>query len=209
MKLALHKQLPTPSERRNLNMVLAGLSKRWMLGLALFSAAVGQSANADWPSFWHAKHIDYARNNVWPQPFVDVDAQAVQAPFAVMKHNGWRAHNTIGNELFREGDCSLNLAGSRRVEWIAKQAPHDRRTIYVLRGTNQDETDLRLASVHQSLASMQIGGPIPQVVVTDIEPAAASGGWATSVSRQWMQNLPAPKLPSTTASGTAGVAGEN
>lgn len=190
-------------------MVLAGLSKRVVLGVSLIGAALGQSASGDWHSFWRAKHVDYVRNNIWPQPFVDVDAQAVQAPFAVMKHNGWRAHNTIGNELFRDGDCSLNLAGSRRVEWIAQQAPHERRTIYVLRGANQDETDLRLASVHQSLASMQIGGPIPQVVVTDIEPAAASGGWATNVNRQWMQNLPAPKLPSTSASGAAGVTSSN
>lgn len=190
-------------------MVLAGLSKRWVLGVALIGTALGQSASADWGSFWHQVHVDYARNNVWPQPFIEVDAQAVQAPFAVMKHNGWRAHNTIGNELFREGDSSLNLAGNRRVEWIATQAPHNRRTIYVLRGSNDNETDLRLASVNQSLASMQIGGPAPQVVVTDIEPASASGGWATSVNRQWMQNLPAPKLPSTTASGTEGATTTN
>lgn len=189
-------------------MVLAGLSKRLILGAALGGAVLGQPAVADWNSFWNSIHVDYARNNAWPQPFVEADAQAVQAPFAVMKHNGWRAHNTIGNELFREGDCSLSLAGSRRVEWIAKQAPHDRRTIYVLRGASDEETIRRLESVHQSLASLPTGKPLPQVVVTDIEPASASGGWATSVNRQWMQNLPAPKLPSKTASGTAGTTGD-
>ena len=190
-------------------MVLVGLSKRVVFGLVLVGVTAGHSAKGDWHSFWHRFRVDYARNNVWPQPFVDVDAQAVQAPFAVMTHNGWRAHNTIGNELFREGDCSLNLAGSRRVEWIAKQAPHERRTIYVLRGANDDETNLRLASVHQSLTAMQTGGPVPHVVVTDIETAAASGGWATSVNRQWMQNLPAPKLPSTSPSGAAGATTSN
>lgn len=186
-------------------MVLAGLSKRFVAGVFVIGSAVAPLASADWGSFWHAKHVDYARNNVWPQPFVDVDAQAVQAPFAVMKHNGWRAHNTIGNELFRENDCSLNLAGNRRVEWIAKKAPQERRTIYVLRGVDDHETSLRLAAVHQSLASMQTGGTLPEVVVTDIEPSPASGGWATSVNRQWMQNIPAPKLPSTTASGSSGA----
>jgi hypothetical protein len=190
-------------------MVLAGLSKRLVLGMALCGAIVGQPANGDWHSFWNSIHVDYARNNVWPQPFVDADARAVQAPFVVMKHNGWRAHNTIGHELFREGDCSLNLAGNRRVDWIAKQAPQDRRVIYVLRGDTDQETIQRLESVHQRLASLQTGGPLPQVVVTDIEPAAASGGWATSINRQWIENLPAPKLPSTSASGTAGATSGN
>lgn len=190
-------------------MVLAGLSKRWVLGLTLLGATLGHSASADWHSFWRGVHIDYARNNVWPQPFVDVDARAVQDPFVVMKHNGWRAHNTIGNELFREGDCSLTLAGSRRVEWIATRSPQERRTIYVLRGANDNETNLRLASVHLSLSAIQTGGTPPQVVVTDIEQAAASGGYATSINRQWLQNLPAPKLPSKTASGSAGVTSSN
>jgi len=200
---------PTPSERRNWNMVLAGLSKRWVLGLMLLGVTLGHSANADWHSFWRGVHVDYARNNVWPQPFIDVDARAVQDPFVVMKHNGWRAHNTIGNELFREGDCELTLAGTRRVEWIATQSPQERRTIYVLRGPTDNETHLRLASVHQSLSAIQTGGVVPQVVVTDIEPSAASGGYATSINRQWLQNLPAPKLPAKSASGTVGVTTSN
>lgn len=189
----------TPSERRNWNMVLAGLSQRWVLGWMLLVGAFGRSANADWHSFWRGVHVDYARNNAWPQPFTDADARAVQDPFVLMKHNGWRAHNTIGNELFRQGDNSLTLAGSRRVLWIATQSPQQHRTIYVLRGPTDNETHLRVASVHQSLSTIQTGGLLPQVVVTDIEPAAASGGYATSIDRQWLQNLPAPTLPSATA----------
>jgi hypothetical protein len=190
-------------------MAFANFSKSIVIGLSLLGTGAAQTARADWHSFWHTVRIDYARNNTWPQPFSDVDAKAVQAPFAIMKHNGWRAHNTIGNELFRQGDAALTLAGTRRVHWIATQAPQDRRVIYVLRGADPQETEMRLASVNRSLAAIHTGGQAPEVVVTDIEPVVASGGWATSINRQWMENLPAPKLPSTTAAGSSGATSDN
>ncbi len=104
------------------------------MSLALAGWGCGSVAQADWDSFWHGVHVDYARVNAWPQPFNDVDARQARAPFEVMKQNGWRAHNTIGHELFRDGDAVLTAAGNRRVLWIASQAPMNRRTIYVLQG---------------------------------------------------------------------------
>ena len=175
------------------------------LSLALAGWGCGTAAHADWDSFWHGVHVDYARVNAWPQPFTDVDARQARAPFEVMKHNGWRAHNTIGHELFLEGDAVLTAAGNRRVLWIASQAPMNRRTIYVLQGRTAAETEARLASVQQALAGLNQRGAEAQVLVTDVEPAMSSGDWATSINRKWMSELPAPKLPSTTASGSAGV----
>jgi hypothetical protein len=177
------------------------------LGIALFSCGAGAAAKADWHSFWHGVHVDYARGNAWPQPFTDVDARAAQAPFAVMKHNGWRAHNTVGHELFRDGDAVLTAAGNRRVSMIAMQSPAERRTIYVLRGRTEAETEARLASVRHTLASLPEEGAATQVMVTDIEPAMAHGGWVTHINRRWMSELPAPKLPSTSAAGSAGATG--
>ncbi len=183
-------------------------AKFWLalaLGLALAGGGSGSVAHADWDSFWHGVHVDYQRVKAWPQPFTDIDARQARAPFEVMKQNGWRAHNTIGHELFREDTAALTTAGNRRVLWIATQAPLNRRTIYVLQGRTPAETEARLASVQQTLAGLQQRGAEAQVLVTDIEPATAPGAWATSINRQWMSELPAPKLPSTTASGTAGA----
>ena len=194
-------------------MATPGNSRNWLalalalLGVGLCDAMTITAARADWKSFWHGVHLDHARTNAWPQPFVDVDTRQARAPFEVMKHNGWRAHHTIGHELFYDQEAALTAAGNRRVAWIASQAPLNRRTIYVLRGRSHAETEARLASVHQVLASLEEGGATAQVLVTDTEPPVAPGVWTEQISRQWIAELPAPKLPSKTASGSVGATG--
>ena len=165
------------------------------------SVTSADRAAADWDQFWHSVHIGYHRNNAWPHPFLEVAAAQTRAPFEVMKHNGWRLHNTIGHELFREGDGLLTPAGRGQLEWIATQAPVDRRVVYVLRGRSAKETDARMASVRQTLDTMHTAGPPPQVMITDVVPASASGAWATQINRTWLSSLPEPKLP-TSASNT-------
>ena len=122
-----------------------------------------------------------------------------------MKANGWRMHNTIGHEQFRQGDGALLAAGQQRVHWIATQAPTSRRAVYVLRGRSENETLARVASVRKSLSSMHVAGNPPAVLITDIEPATSSGAWATKINREWLENLAAPRLPQTTIDGEAGA----
>lgn len=173
------------------------------------AAAIGLfacDASADWHSFWHGVKVGTHRNNAWPDPFNEVDARQVVAPFEVMKSNGWRLHNTIGHELFRNGDGVLLASGNKRVAWIASQAPPHRRDVFVVRGRTPEETEARMASVRQTLATIATDGPPPAVWVTDVEPATASGDWATQINRSWLQELPAPRLPSSSASGEQGIA---
>jgi hypothetical protein len=171
-----------------------------LLGVCLFAS----NASADWHTFWHNVRVDTHRNNAWPDPFNEADAMQVVAPFEKMKNNGWRVHNTIGHELFRGGDGALLASGNKRVEWISSQAPAARRDIFVMRGRTDQETQARVDSVRQTLASLGNTNP-PQIWVTDIEPTTASGAWATQLNRMWLQELPAPKLPGTSASGKEGV----
>jgi len=178
---------------------------KFAVTFAVLLGGLASPAAADWHTFWHNQHVAYRRTNAWPQPFTDDSARQTIAPFEVMKHNGWRLHNTIGNELFREGDGALLAAGHKRVNWIATQAPADRRVVYVLRGVSQAETDARLASVRETLTRLPADGQPPQVLITDIAPTTASGAWATQINRDWLEALPAPKLPGTSASGAAGA----
>ncbi|TWU22194.1 hypothetical protein Pla52o_32490 [Novipirellula galeiformis] len=172
-------------------------------GLLLCVSA--STVSADWHQFWHNCNRDYYRNNAWPEPFQELDAMQVSAAFDTMKHNGWRLHNTIGNELFRDGDGALLASGHNRVFWIATQSPESRRNVYVLRGRTDAETDARVASVRQTLASVPNTGAQTNVFVTDREPSTAPGAWATQINRQWMLELPKPKLPSATAQGGPSV----
>ena len=175
---------------------------------AIVLTATGASTvSADWyqsaKRHWHNICVGQHRNNAWPDPFVEADALQVIGPFEIMKRNGWRLHNTIGNELFRDSDGELLASGHRRVHWIATQSPEARREIFVLRGRSDVETESRVASVRQALSRLNSNGREPAVYITDIEPSTASGAWATTIARNWMEQLPAPKLPSTSASGTA------
>lgn len=183
------------------------VAKRWLLAWACLALG-GSTAAADWHQFWHGCHVDYARVNAWPQPFTDVDTRAVSAPFGVMKHNGWRAHNTIGHELFRPGDAALTAAGHRRVQWIAQQAPEQGRVVYVLRGQTDNETRARLDSIEVALDATPQGLAKPEVFVIDREQPTAPGAWATQISRRWLNELPPPRLPRTSASGTEGAVGQ-
>ncbi len=168
------------------------------------SNTVSADWHQQWKRFWHNVGVGHHRNNAWPEPFVESDALQVIAPFEIMKRNGWRLHNTIGHELFRDSDGELLASGHGRVRWIATQSPVNRREIYVLRGRSQDETNARVASVRDALSRLYQTGPEPMVYITDIEPATASGAWGTQINRMWMEQLPAPKLPSTSAAGTSG-----
>ena len=53
---------------------------------------------------------------------------------------------------------------------------------------------------------INVQGAVPEVRVTDVEPHHSSGAWATKINRDWLQNLAAPRLPTSSAGGTPGVA---
>ncbi|TWT82510.1 hypothetical protein CA13_39730 [Planctomycetes bacterium CA13] len=182
------------------------IRRRSLAIAALMLGASCGTVSADWHQFWHQANVDYHRGNAWPDPFNEADAINVVQPFEVMKHNGWRMHNTIGHDLFRQGDGALSASGNNRVCWIATQAPESRRTVYVLRGKSPEETNARVASVRQTLASVHMVGPPPQVIVTEKEQPTAPGAWAVRIQRDWMEVLPKPKLPERSAQGDAGAA---
>lgn len=141
----------------------------------------------------HSWHIDQARNNCWPYPFRSMDAAATQAPFEVMKANGWRMYNTLSHGMFSE-QSQLTDAGQLRVEWIVTQAPINRRVLYVLKGANENETAARVESVQVAVSQILPTGQLPEVLVTDVEPPMASGQYQTTINRALMNSLPRPRL---------------
>ena len=176
-----------------------------VVALLMVSAS---TADAGWHEFWSGVSKGYHRNNAWPDPFNEIDAMHTVAPFEVMKRNGWRLNNTIGNELFRPGDGALMASGHNRIHWIATQCPPHRREVFVLRAPSRQETQARVASVKTALTTIASNGPAPSISVTDRVPSTSSGAWATQINRTWLQELPAPRLPNTSAAGTAAATQE-
>lgn len=161
---------------------------------SVFSPAA--TAGEWWHEFKHEMHIGYHRNNVWPQPFSEMAAYQTRAPFHVMVQKGWMLHNTIGHELFRDGDGALSAAGRDRVHWIASQAPQNRRVVHVLRGTSEKETEARVDAVRSALSHMAVNGAPPMVYITDVNPATSPGALASQITRAREAALPKPVLPS-------------
>ena len=143
----------------------------------------------------HKAGIDYARNVAWPQPFRGADSQSVIAPFEVMRDNGWRENNTLGSGLFSEQNA-LSEAGRIKVQWIVTQAPQDHRTVYIKNGASEQETNARVESVQLAVSQIIPSGPLPQILVTEIEPATSSGAYQTLVHRALIKTTPTPRLGS-------------
>jgi len=179
--------------------------RRLLIAIVLMSITT-TTVHAGWNEFWHNVGVGFKRNNAWPDPFNEADAISVITPFEAMTINGWRLNNTIGAEQFRSGDGALLTAGQEKLRWIATQAPVNRRQVFVLRGQNQRQTEARLASVREAIKGFNIQGPRPEIAIVDRAPSTAPGNWATQINRSWLQQMPQPKLPSTSAAGTASAA---
>ncbi|MEM9587951.1 MAG: hypothetical protein AAGA03_11785 [Planctomycetota bacterium] len=166
------------------------------------------TVTADWHDWLHRIRVGYHRNIAWPDPFNEADAIQAVAPFEVMKNNGWRLHNTIGHELFRKGDGALLAAGHNHLRWIATQAPANRKAVFVLIGKTNAETEARVASVRAALSSYEGVTTMPRVFITHREQPTTPGPWANKISRDRLENMPPPVLPSESASGIDGAAEE-
>lgn len=168
-----------------MRLYIAGLAT-----LAFISSVAPTQAGWPWS---HQAAIEKARNNAWPQPFRAADTASVVAPFEIMKNNGWRDHNTLGSIVFNE-DSDLSDAGSLKVQWILTQAPKNQRVIYVKSGVNPEQTSLRVESVQLAVSQLVPTGPLPQIIVTDIEPPTASGAYETLINRALIRTTPSPRL---------------
>lgn len=174
------------------------------VGMAMSAVpAHAQTWGEKWDAFWHRTHVDWHRNNAWPEPFQTADRAAVREPFCIQTDNGWKMQNTVGTFLFDDNQ-SLNKAGELQVKWIVTQAPIHRRAVFVLKADNPEQTAARVASVNAAVA--KYAGPnIPPVMVTDTEPSGWSGSYVDAISQALNSSIPAPRLP---AGGGGGGGGE-
>mgnify|MGYP005842615955 CR=1 FL=1 len=162
--------------------------------LATFSLPA--AAQAGWAEFWYRVHIDWHRMNCWPEPFVSQDRTLVTVPLIAMTDRGWQLQNTLNDHFFDPEEQRLTRAGQIKLRWIATQAPLHRRAVYVLRGSSDQATQARVASIQKYLDDISPAGTRPSVYLTDVAPPGGSGDYFDQVDRQLKSSIPAPRLPS-------------
>ncbi len=168
------------------------------------------SAQADWTTiktkwnaYWDRVHLDWHRNNAWPEPFNATDKAAQRAAFPPMVDRGWQLQNTIPDQLFNTETQELTRAGELKVKWIVTQMPTRRRTVFVMRGSTPEITDLRMKSVSKVIGEVG-NGPGAMVAVTDIIPRDGSASAYERTLTSYDSAQPAPQLPARQESGESG-----
>ena len=149
---------------------------------------------AGWPEFKQEAHIDRLRNNAWPQPFRGQDANSTNAPFEVMRANGWREFNTLSDAFFDRSN-QLTDAGLLKLQQVITQSPPNRKAVFVLKQDSAEETATRLEAVEVAVSGMLPIGDLPPIYVTDISPSTSSGAYQTTVNRALVKTTPTPRLP--------------
>ncbi len=183
-----------------------------VLSLVVLSSWQAGTARADWHNmkmkwhaFWDRVHVDWHRNNAWPDPFVEVDRRAIRTTMDVMVNNGWRLQNTLPDQLFNPETQELTTAGELKVRWILTQMPAQRRTVFVLRGRTAEITKTRLKSVEKVAATILGDNANTAIAVTDVIPRGGSGDYYERVNRGYDNSVPPPRLPEMeTSSGDTG-----
>jgi hypothetical protein len=176
-----------------------------------FAAAIllscGQTLSAGESAFeqgYHSMKRDFLRNNYWPQPFLYPDRDALCAPFAVMVHNGWRMQNTLSAHHFKPGTGDLTESGQLKLNWVMSEVPPQYRTVYVERGETVEVTAKRIRAVEMAAGRLTVDGNVPPVMET----AIAARGWPAdqidATTRQWLNSVPQPRLPSSGGGGGEG-----
>jgi hypothetical protein len=147
----------------------------------------------------------FKQNNMWPEPFIYADRDAVRAPFAIMVHNGWRRQNTLTDAHFELNGAELTEAGRLRIRWIVTQAPESAKTIYVLRTDDPERTAARIMAAEEAAAKYALGGVIPPVLETQKAYESTPADYIDEVDRKFRETTPDPRLPDAEESDAEGT----
>jgi hypothetical protein len=172
--------------------------------VGVISLWASASAQANWfKTIYHDIRTGFHANNKWPEPYIAPSRQSVREPLAVMHARGWQRYNLLGEHHFQEDQTRLTAAGVLRVKAILANSPPQHRTVFVEKGNNRDITSSRIDAIQQAIVDLQIDGPLPAVMASDMMVEGWSSEYVDAVARKFQTAIPEPKLPAA----AAGVSG--
>ncbi|HEY4759778.1 MAG TPA: hypothetical protein VIH42_04285 [Thermoguttaceae bacterium] len=176
--------------------MLASLVRPIVFAALLLSAI---PTSADWLcDFINSVARDTKRRNCWPNPFVCPDRQVTRMPLAIMVENGWRRQNMLGDFHFEKKTGKLTEAGQLKIRWIIYEAPAQHRSIFVHIGQTNEETDARLESTQEYVASLVPHDEMPPIMQTTISDSGSPADRVEMIDRKYQSSMPAPRLPAVT-----------
>lgn len=158
------------------------------------SLALTSSVFAGDGEFRYRNHVDFYRNNAWPEPFQTADRLVTREFWHIQVNNGWRLQNTVGNLFFEEGSNELTRAGELKLRQIVLQNPNHRRTVFVLMADTEAVTAKRIDAVQRAVSKFIPEGPLPQILKTDVDVDGGSGEYFDRIDNAYRQSIPAPRL---------------
>ena len=153
-------------------------------------------------NYYETFEDSYIDNLRWPRQYVHPARRGICQSFAMMADNGWRRNNLLGKYHFTPEEEQLSDAGKAKVEWILTQAPAQRRTIFVERTADAQQTADRIQSV-QDLAANGAAGPA-DVQETHIRDEGHPAGAVDAVFTGFSANQMPPMLPESDSSSSSG-----
>ncbi|HZZ28062.1 MAG TPA: hypothetical protein VFE46_08675 [Pirellulales bacterium] len=153
----------------------------------------GYQPNSPWHNFW----VDWHRNNAWTKPFVDVDTASVWNVVDAQVAKGWETQDLLGDAHFESGNTKLSPAGQLKVHEILTRNPVAFRSVFVAQGWTEDVTAKRLATAQAATAQMVGPGPMPPVLVSNLEPATTPAENVAGVNTWYngfMTSIPKPQV---------------
>jgi len=149
----------------------------------------------------------YYENKMWPNQYIGPSRRGICQATEAMINNGWRRQNLLGKHHFHADGEKLSEAGQLKVEWILTQAPAHRRTVYVERTMEQEETARRVQSVQDLAANMTPSAPA-DVQETHIRDEGHPAGTVDAVFTGFSANQMIPALPQASGGGSSSSGGE-
>jgi hypothetical protein len=145
----------------------------------------------------------YIDNSIWPRQYINPARRGICQATELMTRNGWRRQNLLGKYHFDETGEKLTEAGRLKVDWILTQAPPQRRTVYIERAGEAEQTAQRIEAVQQLVTNMTPTGANADVQETHVRDEGHSAATVDAVFTGFSQNQRTPSLPSSSSGGSS------
>jgi hypothetical protein len=149
-----------------------------------------------------AYHDSYYDSSIWPRQYMAPARRGLCQAFDTMISNGWRRNNLLTKYDFAPEGEGLSEAGRLRLEWILTNAPPQRRTIFVQRGVDAQQTADRVEAVQLLASNINPGGAPIDVQETYMLDEGRPAATVDAVFTGFSANQPAPMLPASTSNTT-------